>query len=357
MSSVLTTFDRMQRMYEHKEADRVPVCDSPWLSTLERWRKEGMPEETDYADYFGLDKVELIFVDNSPRYPVRVIEDTDDYNVSTTNWGAKIRNWKHAGGVPEFLDHTIKTPALWSYARPRIEPSLDRIDWKKLQCNYRKWRDDGVWISAFGFFGFDATHSWVVGTERTLMAMAEDAGWIVDIFDHTLKVSLALLDQIWDAGYRFDELFWTDDMGYKNTPFFSPGMYRELLKPIHKKAVDWAHQKGLRVRLHSCGDIRCLIPDLIDIGIEMLNPLEVKAGMDPVVLKNKYGDKLGFHGGLNALLYNDIEKMWSEMRNVIPAMKANGGYVVGSDHSVPDSVSLEEFREFVRLAKELGSYD
>ena len=78
--------------------------------------------------------------------------------------------------------------------------------------------------------------------------------------------------------------------------------------------------------------------------------------MDPVALKKQYGDSLTFQGGLNAVLYDKPEKMWDEMRRVIPEMKKGGGYIIGSDHSVPETVGLEEFGEFVKLAKELGSY-
>ena len=113
----------------------------------------------------------------------------------------------------------------------------------------------------------------------------------------------------------------------------------------------------MRVRLHSCGDVNPLVPELIEVGIEMLNPLEVKAGMDPVALKEKYGDVLGFHGGINAVLYGETDALFEEMRAVIPAMKKDGGYMLSSDHSVPDSVSLEQFKQFVALGKELGSYE
>lgn len=73
-------------------------------------------------------------------------------------------------------------------------------------------------------------------------------------------------------------------------------------------------------------------------------------------LKRQYGSRLAFHGGLNAVLYDHPEQLWAEMRRVIPIMKEDGGYLISSDHSVPQSVSLKEFGEFVRLAKELGAY-
>jgi len=356
MAAELTTNERMRRMYEHREADRIPVTDSPWASTVERWRREGMPGDADPADFLGMDGFRSIFLDSSPRYPARLVEETDEYTVTTTGWGATLKNWKHAGGVPEFLDFIIKDADAWKAARERMVPTRDRVDWKLLAGDYPRWRKQGAWITAQFFFGFDVTHSWMVGTERALMAMATDPEWIVDMWNRELDMDLALFQMVWDEGYRFDEIRWPDDMGYKLNQFFSVGMYRELLKPVHKRACDWAHARGCKVRLHSCGDIRPFVPELIDIGIDMLNPLEVKAGVDPLALKAQYGDRLAFHGGLNAVLYAKPEELWAEMRRVIPGMKKNGGYVASTDHSVPDSVGLEEFREFVRLAKELGSY-
>ena len=99
-----------------------------------------------------------------------------------------------------------------------------------------------------------------------------------------------------------------------------------------------------------------LIPELMDIGLDCLNPLEVKAGMDPVQVKNDYGDRLVLHGGINAMLWDDLPAIEAEMRRVVPAMKEGGGYIFSSDHSVPSSVSLAGFRRIVELAKELGAY-
>jgi uroporphyrinogen decarboxylase len=258
--------------------------------------------------------------------------------------------------VPEFLDFTVTDPDKWAEARRRMTHDRDRIDWAALARDYPKWREAGAWIRAGFRFGFDVTHSFFVGTERVLMNMATDPEWIVDIFNHELDMSMALCQMIWDAGYRFDAIGWYEDMGYKGNQFFSLDMYRELVKPVQKRACDWARAKGIKVWLHSCGDIRPFVPELVEIGVDILNPLEVKAGMDPFKLKKDFGDKLVFHGGLNAALFDRPEKLFAEMKQVIPAMKAGGGYVASSDHSVPQSVSLETFREFVRLAKELGRY-
>ena len=353
----LTSHERFARMYAHKDADRIPIIDSPWEGTIRRWESEGMPAGMPFEEYFDIDRCASIGADNSPRYPTRTLEETDEWRLYTTAWGATLRSWKTMDSTPEFVDFTIKTPGDWRDAKARMIPTRDRINWDHLQANYPLWRKQGRWIHAAFWFGFDITHSWTVGTERLLMAMATDPEWCADMFMHELDVDIALFEQVWDAGYTFDCIEWPDDMGYKHNQFFSLKTYRELIKPVHKKACDWAHAKGVKVHLHSCGDINPLVPELIEIGVDALNPLEVKAGMDPVALKAQYGDKLVLHGGINAVLWDQPQAITAEMRRVVPELKKNGGYIFSSDHSVPNTVSLENFRMITDLAKELGSYE
>ncbi len=352
----MTSHERFQCMFDHREADRVPVIDSPWDATIDRWHREGMPEHVSFVDYFNLDYSAGISIDSSPRYESRTIEETDEYLIHTTPWGATLKNWKHAASTPEFLDFKIKDPDAWQKAKARIQPTRDRVDWKRLERDYPVWQEKGHWIQAGLWFGFDVTHSWTIGTERLLFALVENPEWCRDIFSTMLEVNLQLLDMVWEAGYHFDCVRWPDDMGYKYNQFFSLAMYRDLLKPFHKRAVDWAHEKGIKAHLHSCGDIRPLVPDLVEIGLDGLNPLEVKAGMDPIALKEAYGDRLVLHGGINAVLWDDPKAIKDEMERVMPILKRNGGYIFSSDHSVPSSVSLQDFRQIVELAKELGAY-
>ncbi len=344
-------------MFKHQDADRIPIIDSPWDATIERWHAEGMPEGVSYVDYFGLDRfVSTLFTDNSPRYPAVTLSETETERTFTSSWGVTMKEWKHAASTPEFLDYTIVDGDSWRKAKERITLSDDRIHWDLLKKNYKTWREQEAWISPIVWFGFDVTHSWAVGTERVLVALAEDPEWVVDMWQTELDMELALLDRVWDAGYTFDSIMWYDDMGYKQNQFFSMRMYRKLLKPFHQKAIEWAHAKGITAHLHSCGDVRPFVPELVSMGLDALNPLEVKAGMDPCLLKEQFGDKLVFHGGVNAVLWDQPEAIREEMQRVIPVMKENGGYIFSSDHSVPSTVSLEAFREIIALARQLGSY-
>lgn len=351
----MTSYERFRRMYEHREADRVPMMDYPWGETVARWKKEGMPD-VDYAEYFGLDKTADISVDNSPRFEARVIEENDEYRIFTTDWGATLREFKHRTATPEALDFKVNTSEAWNRIKNRFGSSDDRIPWKMLKNNYDRFRSEGRWITGSFWFGFDITHSHFVGTEALLIAMLEEPDWVTEMFDTELSADIKMMDRIWDAGYRFDEVSWPDDMGYKNSQFFSMKLYRELVKPFHQRAIDWAHNHGIPARLHSCGDVNPFVPELVEMGLDAINPLEVKAGMNPVEIKMKYGDRLVLHGGINAVDWADTEKMIAGIESVVPVLKENGGYIFASDHSIPPSVSFDDFGKIMEVYKKCASY-
>lgn len=352
----MTSWERFKRMYEHREADRIPIIDEPWSGTLRRWRREGMPEGMDWCDYFDVDKLGIINIDISPRMPEITLEETDRYYIRTSPWGVTMKHFKEEDSTPEFLDFTITTQEAWDQANKQMTLEDDRIPWEMLRQNYDKWRAEGRWIRAVFWFGFDVTHSWMMGTENTLIAMMEEPELVEDMFDTYLSRCETLFSRIWDAGYHFDEIFWYDDMGYKGTTFFSPNMYRSMLQPYHKRAVDWAHNRGIYAQLHSCGDVMTLLPDIVATGVDALNPLEVKAGMDAFKIKKEYGDRLVLHGGINAVLWNDKDAILEEIDRKVPVLKENGGFIFSSDHSIPNSVSLENMKAIVEEVKRVGRY-
>ena len=352
----MNSWERFKRMYDHREADRIPIIDDPWAGTLRRWQREGMPADVDWCDYFDIDKIGVINLDISPRYPEVTLEETDRYAIRTSPWGVTMKHFKEEDSTPEFLDYKVTTPEAWEEAKKRMTLSDDRIPWDYLKENYDRWRAEGRWIRGVFWFGFDVTHSWMMGTENVLVAMIEEPEFVQDIFETYLSHTIALYDRLWDAGYRFDEMFWYDDMGYKGTTFFSPKMYRELLQPYHTRAVKWAHDHGVYAQLHSCGDIMTLLPDIVATGVDALNPLEVKAGMDVFDIKRRYGDRLTLHGGINAVKWSDADAILAEIDEKVPVLKQNGGFIFSSDHSIPNSVSLDNMKRIVAEVKRVGRY-
>lgn len=352
----LTTRQRMSLVFEHRQPDRLPIFDTPWAGTLSRWHREGMPEGVDYTDYFGLDKIGAYMPDNSPRYPAKILEQNGVYKIYTTVWGATQKELIGEDTTPEFLNYKVNTREAWEEAKKRMTPDPSRIDWAYLKKNYPIWQQTGAWKLAQLWFGFDVTHSWMAGTDTVLIAMLEDPDWCVDMFNHFLDVQLALYEKIFNEGYTFDCVWWWDDMGYSHRQFFSLDTYRELLKPVHRRAIDWAHSKGMKAEMHSCGDINPFVPELVGMGLDALNPLEVKAGMDPLALKAQYGSRLVLHGGVNALLWNDLPALYRELDRCLPVLGRDGGYIFATDHSIPNTVSLGDFADVVKKVKALSTF-
>lgn len=349
----LTDRQRMMLVFDHKAPDRVPIIDEPWDGTISRWKREGMPGNTDYRDFFGIDKKFSLGVDNSPRYEVKTISDDGVSRIYTTQWGTTEKKLVGEDTTPQYLERRITSSTAWQEAKARMLPTPDRINWKWLEKEYPRAVEEDRWKQMSLWFGFDVAHSGMVGLENVLIAMIEEPEWCVDMFNTYLDVCIGLFEQVLDAGYKFDCGFWWDDMGYKQNQFFSMKMYRELLKPVHQRAVDWIHSKGMKAELHSCGDVRPFIPEFIEMGIDALNPIEVKAGMEPVEIKEKYGKDIVLHGGINALLWNDPVKMEAELDRLLPILSRDGGYIFATDHSIPNVVSLEQFGRVVDKVKTL----
>lgn len=352
----MTSYERIKRMYEHKEADRIPILDDPWKGTIRRWHNEGMPKNTCWEDFFDVDKIAVFQPDISPRYEEKIIEENERYYIATSSWGVTMKHFKEEDSTPEFLDFKVTDKNIWAEAKKRMTLEDDRIPWDMLKENFPKWRAEGRWLRAIFWFGFDVTHSWMMGTENMLIAMMEQPELVEDMFDTYLNRNIDLYNRLWDAGYHFDEVFWYDDMGYKGTTFFSPKMYRDLLKPFHTKAVNWAHEHGIYAQLHSCGNIMTLLPDIVETGVDALNPLEVKAGMDAIKVKQEYGNKLLLRGGINAQQWDNTEAIITEINEKVPILKQNGGFIFSSDHSIPNSVSLENMKLIVEEVKKVGKY-
>jgi uroporphyrinogen decarboxylase len=147
-------------------------------------------------------------------------------------------------------------------------------------------------------------------------------------------------------------------MGFKERPFMSPDMYKEIVQPGHKKTIDYAHSHGLPVIMHSCGYVEPLLPGMIEAGIDCLQVIEVKAGMDLLRIHKNYGEKISLCGGMDArnLVANDLNAIKAELNEKIPVVKEGFGYILHSDHSIPDTCDYETYRYFVDEGLRLGKY-
>ena len=286
-----------------------------------------------------------------------VAEDEDTITFLDGN-GATLRQHKFHDATPEHIDYVVKEREDWEKIRPLLlEPDEKRINFEAYRKAKAEAEKAGRFFVCSGTNVFELMHP-VCGHVNMLMGMALDPDWILDMADVFAKLTVNLQKILFEREGYPDGIWYYEDMGYKLTPFMSPAMYKDLIFPAHKYTIDYAKSCGLPVIMHSCGFIEPLLPYMIEAGIDCLQAIEIKAGMDLVRLHKLYGDKIAFMGGIDvrALYTNDRAEIDKELESKIPLVKQGYHYVLHSDHSIPITVNYDTFRYYIKKGLELGQY-
>ena len=164
--------------------------------------------------------------------------------------------------------------------------------------------------------------------------------------DRILEVHLENLKTVLDlAGDQLDMIYTYDDVATQNSLLISPKVWRKLVKPRHQKILDLIHSYDKPAMYHCDGAVAPLIPELIEIGVNVLNPIQPDAkGMEPAVLKSQYGERLTFHGGVDiikTLPRGTIEEVQREVRARVELLGRGGGYIMCSSHHIQPDTPLE----------------
>lgn len=332
------------------------MWDSYWIETLERWRSEGLPKDADILDFFGLDRIAGIGMDYSFRLPCEVIEETDEYIIDRNGLGQVQKRWKNRPGAPFRLDHLIKSKADWEKHRPLIDPSTaaERVPHDQLDAN-KGARERGDFIGLFlpdpiwCFF-------FCCSLDEALMIMIEDPDWAREIVDAFTELIVAYAQELIEAGFHIDGILAYGDIAFNNGPFFSPKAFEQVLMPAYKRLFGFAREQDWCGMLHSDGDVRLLLPQICECPIDALHPFDSKAGMDVRELKPIYGDKITFVGNISKdVMATTKDQIEEEVATKITVAKQGGGYIYHSDHSVPPSVSLENYLFVLECVRRYGS--
>ncbi|MBM3708101.1 MAG: hypothetical protein FJW69_07165 [Actinobacteria bacterium] len=370
---MITGRQRVNSVLRHKEIDTVPKYDSFWNSTIKRWYKEGLRKDKPASDIFEYD-MEIIYADTSPQYPRLIIEENEEYIVERLMWGEVVKNHKDYSTTPQLISYPIKNKKDWDYLKEKLvvnESRLDNINtlfnlnasipnksWTSNLEEYRSKHKKGIFLCFMAHIGVGLVQHYL-GSPRYLEMMATEPKLLMDMFLTQAKFVIEVFEFFAEKGLNFfDAVFFANDMGYRNNLLFSPTMYKEQIFPADKQICNYFHGIGLPVILHSDGDIRKLIPFLIEAGFDCIQPLEVKAGMNVIELKKQYGDHLSFMGGIDvrAMADSDTNKIEQEIKNKFEIAKKGGGYIYCSDHSIPENVSFSQYNRVIELVDKYGKY-
>ena len=368
-----TSKERIRRIINRQPVDRIGLFEVFWKEAQERWSAEGhfaKPEMA--ADHFGLDLRRtggevtpvawgLINLVANLDAGDQVIEETETTKLVRNGNGAVLRWGKGRGSAAEHVDFLVKNRKDWQeHIRPHLVDSRNyarRIDFDRYRETLAETARKQTFLCSTVLGAFDAMNA-LCGHECTLVAMAMDPDWVRDMCEVYATVVIDMLEILYAQEGLPDALWVWDDLGFKRRPFMSPGMYREMIMPAHKRLMDFARGKGLPVVLHCDGLVESLIPHLIEAGVSCLQPIEIKAGMDLLRIKKDFGDKLALIGGMNVLtlLSNNLDQVRRELEAKLPGVMAGSGYILQVDHSCPGQVNYETYKYFVETGLKLGTY-
>jgi uroporphyrinogen decarboxylase len=357
----MTSIERIGNILQRKPVDRIGLFEHFWGDTLGKWTEQGhLQQEEKLEDHFAFDM--------SGSWPFKLTADLDKEDeiieedeetilVRNGNY-AMLRTHKQHNATPEHVAFEVMERPQWEeLIKPLLTPERRRIDFD----NYRKAKQAAAAKQRFfcwqGVNVFELMHP-VCGHEYMLMGMAMDPDWVRDMVNTYAQMTIDLMEILFSEAGQPDGVWFYEDMGFKERPFMSPQMYKEIVQPGHKKTIDYCHSRGIPVIMHSCGFVEPLLPGIIEAGIDCLQVIEVKAGMDPVRIHRNFGDQISLCGGMDArnLVANDLEAIKAELNEKIPLLKNGFGYILHSDHSIPDTCNYETYRYFVDEGMKLGRY-
>lgn len=211
-------------------------------------------------------------------------------------------------------------------------------------------------------FPFERAHA-MQGMETFLMNMAMDKDFARALLEKIAVYCKQLMGPFLEQlGDNVDIIKIGDDLGTQESLMISPKMYREILKPVHADFIAFIKERTrAKVLFHSDGDVAPLIGDFIEIGVDILNPIQTSAGKmsDLHSIKKHYGNNIIFCGGIDShriLPHGSVADVREEVRRVIEALGPGGGCMIGAVHTVMNDVPPENVLAMVDAVEEFGHY-
>jgi uroporphyrinogen decarboxylase len=348
-------------------AGRVGLFDSPWGDTLTKWVKQGYPtgedgKPVDPVDHFGYDLAGAGgWFDILPLRGFRQVEqETDEWQIIRNGAGAALKWWKNKSGTPEHVDFRMTSRQVWEreYRPALLEVDRGRLDIEGTRQKLTRWQRQGVWTHYGHLFVWENMRQ-SMGDVCLYESLLLDPGWIHDynrVYTDFFKAHYTIL--IEEAGPP-DGVWVYEDMGYRGATFASPRVFAELIFPYFAELVEFFHSYDLPVVLHTCGYTEPLLDLIVDAGFDGLNPMEVKAGNDPLRIATKYKERLALFGGLDARVLESHDRglIEREVRRLIEGMKRlEARFVFASDHSISTNVDYDDYRYAVDVYRRCMHY-
>jgi uroporphyrinogen decarboxylase len=379
--------ERVLMALDHAEPDRVPLdIGGTAVSAIHRVayaalrRHLDLPEQTirisnlvGQTAHLDEDFLERLQVDTrfvAPRNPATeriTLRDEGAYWTYEDEWGIGRRQPKDGGLYFDIVRHPFDVDDViqrWqSYAWP---DATDPKRFTTLKEQTLAAREKGKLVVLGGLCaGIAEMYSWLRGYTRFYTDLAAEPKTAHMFLEKLVELKVAYWERALAlVGPYVDVVTEADDLAGQQGLLISPETYRRVIKPWHRELFQAIKRTAPHVKLflHSCGAVRPLIPDFIEVGVDILNPVQISArGMDPVELKREFGKELVFWGGgvdtQNVLGNGMPQAVRDHVRRNIEALAPGGGFVFATVHNTQANVPPQNFMAMWETLQEYGIYN
>lgn len=376
----MTHRERVLAALNHREPDRVPIdlgstrCTSIHIAGYQRLKRHFGIEATDTITDRMMQPVlvderilKALDIDTRGIYPGKP-DKTPDVEIDAITyrdeWGV-VRNkpegsyWYDLTGSALAGEISVQDIMRYPWPDPDDPGRIRGIRERALEL--KKNGDHALVLSlSVGTVHFS---QYLRGFADWYMDMAADQAMIGSLMDAITDVTLQMAKRIMaEVGDLADIIMTGDDLGTQGGPQVSPETYRKVIKPRHARFFRQIREMcpNAKIFMHTCGSVYLLLPDLIDIGVQVLNPVQVAArDMDPVKLKAEFGNDLSFWGAIDTqhvLPQGSVSDVEAEVERRIAQLGPGGGYVLCGVHNLQPDVPTENVVAMYQHAREAGAY-
>jgi uroporphyrinogen decarboxylase len=353
--------ERVLFALEHQEPDRVPLDLGGTQTSLlvepydELKRALGIHTPTETQNIvLGLARIEEAVLERFdidfrhilPRAPsswkFELLPDDSFYD----EWGVRWRR-PPGGYYYDMVEHPLSDATLDALSRYTMPDPTDPGRVAGVAEEARQLRAHTDYAIEAGLVGLWESAWFLVGFERWMLAVAQNREFVEALLESVLQVLKAMHTfYLAQVGEMVDLVTLWDDYGAQFTTLISPQLWRALVKPRLADLVAAMKSKTkAHIGIHSCGAVAPLIDDLLEIGIDVLNPLQVSArGMNPLELKKRYGNRMTFWGGIDTqrlLPGGTVSEVRQAVKETIRWLAPGGGYILAAVHNIQPGVPAE----------------
>lgn len=322
----------------------------PLIGLKEEWQAQGAtPEELSLAAFrYRQPLFASVGVNTGMRggYEERILEENDDYILALDRLGRRVKLFRRVATLALPLDYPVRDFDDWLRIKPWFAFDEDRLPegWAE-RARAEQAAGKVLCVGIPG--GFDLPRQ-LMGEEELCASYYTQPELVRDILNTVGDMAVRVLERV-TAAVTVDQLNVHDDMAGKSGPLAGPRQIREFIAPYYRRVWDLLSARGARTFYQdSDGDMSPIVEDLLESGINVMGPAEPVGGNDIVALRERYGKRLAFHGGIDKhVLRTSRDDIVRELEYRVPPLVRTGGCLLGIDHRIPNGTPLANYRFYI----------